>query len=151
MPEVSLEFWAVKVGSMVSISPILDSIDSMVIVIGLSLEGSVEEVVGVSHSMVSVSKFWVLSESESCNSPSKGTLETMEFQAKETTTGFCLVVSVFIVILGTDPPDFKLPATPKWFLATYIRNVLMRLPWLKASATSVYGEVLKIDSTKNHT
>jgi hypothetical protein len=50
-----------------------------------------------------------------------------------------------------DPPDFKSPPNPKWFLATYIRDVWARLQWLKASATSVYGEVLKIDSTKKIT
>lgn len=27
-----------------------------------------------------------------------------------------------------DPPDFKSPPTPKWFLATHIRDVWMRLP-----------------------
>lgn len=48
-------------------------------------------------------------------------------------------------------PPFKSPPTPKWFLAIYIRDVWARLPWLKASATSVYGTVLKIDSTKKIT
>ncbi len=50
-----------------------------------------------------------------------------------------------------EPPDFKSLPTPKWFLATYIRDVWARLPLLKASATSIYGEVLKIDSTKKIT
>ncbi|EFX68968.1 hypothetical protein DAPPUDRAFT_329554 [Daphnia pulex] len=36
----------------------------------------------------------------------------------------------------------------KWFLATYIRDVWSRLSYLKASITSVYGAILKIDSTK---
>ncbi len=45
------------------------------------------------------------------------------------------------------PPLHSLP-TYKWFLACYIRDVWDRLPLLKASMTSVYGEILKIDSTK---
>ena len=38
--------------------------------------------------------------------------------------------------------------TYKWFLACYVKDVWDRLPLLKASMTLVYGEVLKIDSTK---
>ena len=36
----------------------------------------------------------------------------------------------------------------RWFLAAYVRDVWERLPQLLAAATSVYGTVLKIDSTK---
>ena len=36
----------------------------------------------------------------------------------------------------------------RWFLAAYIREVWCRLPGLLAAATSVYGSILKIDSTK---
>ena len=36
----------------------------------------------------------------------------------------------------------------RWFLAAYIREVWTRLPALLAAATSIYGSVLKIDSTK---
>ena len=39
----------------------------------------------------------------------------------------------------------------KWFLACYVRDVYNRLDILKAAATSVYGTVLKIDSTKKIT
>ena len=46
------------------------------------------------------------------------------------------------------PPPFSLPPTPKWFLATYVRDVWSRLEMLKASATSIFGSILKIDSTK---
>ena len=49
------------------------------------------------------------------------------------------------------PPTFKSPPTPKWFLAVYIRDVWSRLETLKASATSIYGTILKIDSTKKIT
>ena len=41
--------------------------------------------------------------------------------------------------------------SPKWFLACYVRDVYSRLDLLKAAATSVYGKVLKIDSTKKVT
>ena len=36
----------------------------------------------------------------------------------------------------------------RWFLAVYVRDVWQRLPALLAAATSVYGSILKIDSTK---
>lgn len=49
------------------------------------------------------------------------------------------------------PPELKSVPTQKWFLATYVRDVWSRLPSLKASATSIYGSVLKIDSTKKIT
>ena len=38
--------------------------------------------------------------------------------------------------------------TPKWFLSTYARDVMFRKDTLKGSITSVFGEILKIDSTK---
>ena len=56
--------------------------------------------------------------------------------------------------LGMHCPDYAEPisfgAFPKaaWFLAVYTRDVWSRLPTLLASATSVYGSVLKNDSTK---
>ena len=36
----------------------------------------------------------------------------------------------------------------RWFLAVYIREVWGRLPALLAASTSVYGSILKLDSTK---
>lgn len=36
----------------------------------------------------------------------------------------------------------------RWFLAVYVRDVWSRLPELLAAATSVWGSILKIDSTK---
>ena len=47
-------------------------------------------------------------------------------------------------------PTLKSPPTQKWFLATYVRDVWSRLLILKSSATSIYGSILKIDSTKNY-
>ena len=37
---------------------------------------------------------------------------------------------------------------PKWFLSVYIRDVWSRLPELRAAVTSVFGSILKVDSTK---
>lgn len=47
-----------------------------------------------------------------------------------------------------EPP--ALPPIPKakWLLTVYARDVLMRLDEVKAKVTSVYGTVLKMDSTK---
>lgn len=48
-------------------------------------------------------------------------------------------------------PTLKSTPTQKWFLATYVRDVWSRLPILKSSAASIYGPILKIDSTKKIT
>lgn len=48
-------------------------------------------------------------------------------------------------------PSYKSPPSPKWFLAVYVKDVWSRLQLLKASATSIYGSILKIDSTKKMT
>lgn len=47
-----------------------------------------------------------------------------------------------------EPPRFKDIPKSKWFLACYVRDVWSRLDYIKASITSTYGSVLKIDSTK---
>ena len=39
----------------------------------------------------------------------------------------------------------------KWFLASYVRDVYSRMDAIKASATSVFGTILKVDSTKKIT
>ena len=44
-------------------------------------------------------------------------------------------------------PSPRFPG-PKWFLAVYIRDVWSRLPGLRAAVTSVFGSILKVDSTK---
>ena len=44
--------------------------------------------------------------------------------------------------------EFKVVPSPKWFLACYSRDVWTRLESLKASVTSVFGQILKIDGTK---
>lgn len=43
---------------------------------------------------------------------------------------------------------FKAFPTARWFLDCYVRDVWGRIEMLKAAMTSVYGTVLKIDSTK---
>ena len=45
-------------------------------------------------------------------------------------------------------PSFKAIPTPQWFLSVYARDVLSRKDSLKGNITSVFGEILKIDSTK---
>ena len=48
----------------------------------------------------------------------------------------------------TPPP--KLPHVPQyaWLLLVYCHNILSRLEDVKARVTSVFGTVLKMDSTK---
>ncbi|MEQ2250161.1 hypothetical protein ILYODFUR_036955 [Ilyodon furcidens] len=53
-----------------------------------------------------------------------------------------------------EPPVFSAPPLlpplpkPKWLLSVYARNVLSRLPEVRAKITSVFGCVLKMDATK---
>lgn len=51
------------------------------------------------------------------------------------------------------PQEKPMKSVPsaKWFLACYVCDVHSRLDLLKAAATSVYGKILKIDSTKKIT
>ena len=46
------------------------------------------------------------------------------------------------------PSPFPQFPTAKWLLAVYVKDVWSRLPALLAQATSIYGQVLKIDGTK---
>ena len=48
-------------------------------------------------------------------------------------------------------PKFQQIPGAKWFLACYVRDVWSRLDTLKAQITSVYGGILKVDSTKKIT
>jgi hypothetical protein len=56
--------------------------------------------------------------------------------------------------MSMEAPNYLQPApfpkfpTAKWLLAVYVRDVWSRLPALLAQLTSVYGSVLKVDSTK---
>ena len=59
-----------------------------------------------------------------------------------------------LVMLLEESPSYELPPpfpsfpSKEWFLAVYTRDVWSRLPSLLAAATSVYGSILKLDSTK---
>ncbi|KAL1269402.1 hypothetical protein QQF64_031691 [Cirrhinus molitorella] len=62
------------------------------------------------------------------------------------------------VTQGTDPSSLVAPLPqmvpvpcPSWLLSVYAKDVLTRLPELKARVTSVYGTILKMDSTKKVT
>ena len=47
-----------------------------------------------------------------------------------------------------EPPLLPALPKPKWLLAVYARDVLGRLGEVKAKITSIFGSVLKMDSTK---
>ena len=47
-----------------------------------------------------------------------------------------------------DPPSPMLIPTYQWFIVVYCQQVKDHLDELKASVTSVFGRVLKMDSTK---
>ncbi|XP_030202020.1 uncharacterized protein LOC115534878 [Gadus morhua] len=49
------------------------------------------------------------------------------------------------------PPELPDLPKPKWLLAVYARDVLARLHLVKAKITSIFGSVLKMDSTKKVT
>ena len=49
------------------------------------------------------------------------------------------------------PPELPDLPKPKWLLAVYARDVLGRLHLVKAKITSIFGSVLKMDSTKKVT
>ncbi|XP_076851096.1 uncharacterized protein LOC143501317 [Brachyhypopomus gauderio] len=62
------------------------------------------------------------------------------------------------LVPGTDPSTIthQLPPmvpvpTPKWLLTVYAQDVLSRLEETKARVTSIYGAILKMDSTKKVT
>jgi hypothetical protein len=45
------------------------------------------------------------------------------------------------------PPMQQVPR-PRWFLAVYVRDVVGRIEETKAQITSIFGNILKMDSTK---
>lgn len=55
------------------------------------------------------------------------------------------------VRLYREAPPFPTFPSAQWFLSIHVRDIWSRLPSLLAAATSVYGSILKIDSTKNIT
>ena len=47
-----------------------------------------------------------------------------------------------------DPLKFTQLPTYKWFLTVYVQDILPRIEEIKASVTSTFGSILKMDSTK---
>lgn len=47
-----------------------------------------------------------------------------------------------------EPPEFVAVPKYKWLLTVYARDVMARMDYVKASITSVFGRILKMDSTK---
>ena len=68
--------------------------------------------------------------------------------------GCCLRYQKGMKALNPPIPDYPKPTrfppflTAKWFLAAYVQEVWSRMDGLLAAATSTYGSILKIDSTK---
>jgi hypothetical protein len=54
------------------------------------------------------------------------------------------------MLTATPPAPMSRLAVPRppWFLNVFVRDVLQRLEELKAKSTSVFGKILKMDSTK---
>lgn len=56
--------------------------------------------------------------------------------------------------MGVSRPTFKEPLamatlpTYKWLQTAYARDILGQLDGVKAKITSIYGSILKLDSTK---
>ena len=46
------------------------------------------------------------------------------------------------------PPPVPMLASRQWLLATYVKDVHHRMPGLKNKLTDVYGQIIKMDSTK---
>jgi len=46
------------------------------------------------------------------------------------------------------PPEQPSLPKPQWLLSVYVRDVLSRLDDVRARLTSVFGSILKMDSTK---
>lgn len=47
-----------------------------------------------------------------------------------------------------DPPTFRPPPKASWFLTVYALDIMKRRDHIKASITSTFGRILKLDSTK---
>lgn len=55
--------------------------------------------------------------------------------------------SLFQVICQEPPQSMPIP-TDRWLLSVYGKDILTRLDHVKASITSTFGTILKMDSTK---
>ncbi|CAB3985036.1 Hypothetical predicted protein [Paramuricea clavata] len=48
-----------------------------------------------------------------------------------------------------EPPKFVPVPKYKWFLTVYVQDIMSRVDHIKASITSTFGRIIKLDSTKN--
>lgn len=55
--------------------------------------------------------------------------------------------SLFPVVCQEPPEPIDIP-TSRWLLSVYGRDILSRMDHIKASITSTFGSILKMDSTK---
>ena len=55
--------------------------------------------------------------------------------------------SLFPVVCQEPPDPIDIP-TSRWLLTVYSRDIFSRLDHIKASITSTFGSILKMDSTK---
>ncbi|KAL1277025.1 hypothetical protein QQF64_023698 [Cirrhinus molitorella] len=53
--------------------------------------------------------------------------------------------------LSMEPPEPIDIPTSRWLLSVYGRDILSRIDHIKASITSIFGNILKMDSTKQIT
>ncbi|XP_062305989.1 uncharacterized protein LOC134010142 [Osmerus eperlanus] len=58
--------------------------------------------------------------------------------------------SLFPVVCQEPPEPIEIP-TSRWLLSVYGRDILSRMDHIKASITSMFGSILKMDSTKKIT
>nr|XP_020514699.1 uncharacterized protein LOC110003528 [Labrus bergylta] len=94
------------------------------------------------------------------NSPSRLVKQLRENHSEEWLQRLCQYLgacsdfvgrpSLFPVVFQ-DPPEPVAIPTYKWMLAVYGRDILSRLEHIKASITSTFGSILKMDSTKKIT
>lgn len=53
-----------------------------------------------------------------------------------------------VPVICQEPPEPIHVPTSRWLLTVYSRDILSRLDHIKASITSTFGSILKMDSTK---
>lgn len=91
------------------------------------------------------------------NSPSRLVRQLRENHSEEWLKRVCRYLgacSDFVVQPSLLPVKFPDPPKPvdvpshRWMLAVYGRDILSRLDHIKASITSTFGNILKMDSTK---
>lgn len=89
------------------------------------------------------------------NSPSRLVRQVRENHSEEWLKRVCRYLGVcsdFVdqpsLLPVHDPPKPVAIPSHRWMLAVYGRDILSRLDHIKASITSTFGNILKMDSTK---